>query len=81
MEYREEYGCSVVRQPVARYSVDVGVEDPTSVIEPKLLQEIEHNVSNSIPFIITGTVSNWPAFSKWQDPEYLLQKVLSNSCY
>jgi len=38
-------------------------------------EEIDLYVSQSRPFILTGTVEQWPAASLWKDPKYLLNKI------
>src|SRR5688500_804753 len=38
-------------------------------------EELDRYVCESKPVLIKGLVSQWPAFTNWKDPNYLIEKV------
>eukprot|EP01114_Cavostelium_apophysatum_P016581 TRINITY_DN4753_c0_g1_i1.p1 TRINITY_DN4753_c0_g1~~TRINITY_DN4753_c0_g1_i1.p1 ORF type:complete len:369 (-),score=90.59 TRINITY_DN4753_c0_g1_i1:240-1346(-) len=37
--------------------------------------EIDRYVCEAKPFVITGTVTDWKAYSMWKNPQYLIEKI------
>ena len=38
-------------------------------------EELDRYVCESKPVLIKGLVTQWPAFTRWQDPNYLIETV------
>lgn len=51
------------------------IEDSLPVIHMNEPEELEPFISQSKPCIIKGWVETWPAFTKWQDINYIVNKV------
>ncbi|PRP73186.1 hypothetical protein PROFUN_03500 [Planoprotostelium fungivorum] len=48
-------------------------------IEAPSVEVLESFIIQSKPFVLTGVVDRWPAYTLWRDPEYLISKIGSDT--